>query len=54
MAEALGLSRPSWVLIRAGKRNFSFESLGRAMRRFPQYDAEALIFLRSNVTENNR
>jgi transcriptional regulator with XRE-family HTH domain len=51
MAERLGISRQMWSFTKNGRRWVGFAILQGIVRGFPELSAEALFFLRSDVTE---
>lgn len=53
MARQVGVSPATWTRIKRGERGMGIDVLQMAMRRFPEYDTDALLFLRSDVSNCN-
>lgn len=45
-AEKLGVSRPAWSMVRAGKRRIGQKFLANVMRAFPSLTDDCLAYLR--------
>lgn len=48
MAAEIGISQPAWHYLISGQRQPGLDFIRKSMRRFPEYDATALAFLRSD------
>jgi transcriptional regulator with XRE-family HTH domain len=53
MSRQIGIAQIGWQRIKRGERGIGLEVLRRSMRRFPEYDIDALSWLRSNGTHEN-
>lgn len=50
MARQLKVGNATWCRIKSGSRGMGVSFLRCAMQRFPEYDADALFFLRENAS----
>ena len=51
IAKRLGVSPSFWCLVQQGKRRIGHQLIRGVIRGFPELTTEALIFLRSEVTD---
>lgn len=49
MGRQLGVGETTWYRIKRGDRGMGIEVLTKAMHRFPEYNANALLFLSENA-----
>lgn len=50
MARQIGVGNATWFRVRTGSRGMGVYVLQRCMARFPEYDADALFFLRQHAS----
>ena len=53
MARQLGIGATTWWRVKNGERALSIYVLQQAMRAFPEYSADALLFLAGNVSNSD-
>ena len=46
-AELLGISKPTWNMVKSGKRQLGVESLNKIMANFPELTIEIMQYIRS-------